>query len=196
MQDPSLVFGNMNIYSRKTKKVILIASAILVVLYFIFVIFLSFLPSKKIAKNQETPYPTGTMPWQKQKTYNLISKPAPLSTDDFERLIISVENRREIPTEDAKIREELVAKAQGQTADIYASPAFKIRYVSDANLFQVEILTDDIDYARTEAFKWFSKQGLNTAWLCDLPTIFFKNPTQQKGSRLEIYECSPNSYHD
>lgn len=184
----------MNLKLNRTKKIFLIVGAVTIVVYVLMVFFLTLL-NQKVARKEEVPVPTGTYQPQGSTNYQQ-NRPEPLTGDGLERLIISVGNRRELPVEDTGIRAKLADKANKETSNIYSSPAFNVRYVAEQDLFQVEILTDDIDYARTEAFKWFFQQGLNTAWLCDLPTIFFKNPTGQKGSRLEIYECAPNSNHD
>ena len=178
----------MNLNLDRTKKIFLIIGAAVVVLYVLAIVFFT-LFGQKVTTEKEMPAPTGTYQPQGSANYQR-NRPASLTGDAIERLIADIENRKALPTEDTKIRADLASKTDKKTANVYSSPAFNVRYVADQDLFQIEILTEDIDYARTEAFRWFKLKGISESSICDLPTIFFKNPTGQKGSRLEIYECA------
>jgi hypothetical protein len=94
-----------------------------------------------------------------------------------ESLLEKVVNRQPLSQSDTEARnktlEKLPAGVRGGV--LYQSVNIIIDYTSDIDIFQVEILTPNIDQAKTEAVTWFQAQGLSQDAVCNYPVQFYLN---------------------
>jgi hypothetical protein len=74
---------------------------------------------------------------------------------------------------------------------LYESKSVRIEYVGSADLFQVEILIDDIEKAKNDGSSWFKKMGLSQKAICILPVQFYLNYDVLEKMRLEGGTFSP-----
>lgn len=80
------------------------------------------------------------------------------------------------------------ALPQGQET-VYRSGGFKITYVAAYDIFQVEILTTNVDQAETDAVAWFNQKGISKQGVCSLPVMFYPNfyiDQQLKAENIEV----------
>ena len=140
----------------KNNKELIIAIAVFILFIFVSVFVLGF----------KQPFNTQLPP--DQSTTQLSPKPSetPLGT--------AIKNSDKISQNDFKIRSELISKTSG--GYIYLSKNFHIVYLENEGIFQVRILTSDLDATKLEATKWFYSQGVSVKGICTLPVIFYVPP--------------------
>lgn len=62
-----------------------------------------------------------------------------------------------------------------QSGIVYHSKNIQIEYAHDADSFEAEILTTDIELAKAEAISWFKAYGIKDKGICNLPLQFYLN---------------------
>lgn len=71
----------------------------------------------------------------------------------------------------AKVR--LKNSLRTTSGEVYSSPQVSILYVASPDLFQAEILSEDVQAAKQEAANWMVAQGFTRDDLCKLPFSFY-----------------------
>jgi hypothetical protein len=91
------------------------------------------------------------------------------------KLMDLVENRRPISNADALAKSKILTLLpQGRVSGVvHQTRNIRIEYVQSADIFQVEILTTEINTAKDEANVWFREQGLSQNAICTLPISFY-----------------------
>src|SRR4051794_32905394 len=92
-------------------------------------------------------------------------------------LIEKVQHRKPRTEADLKAKIKILQEFPelDNSGDFYKSPNFAISYVSEADVFQVEIKTIAIDLAKEEAVYWFLNHGFSPETICNYPVTFYLN---------------------
>lgn len=95
----------------------------------------------------------------------------------FDKLVDKVENKEQLSEVDSAAKAKILSLLPaGKTSGVlYSTPTIIIDYTSGVDLFQVEILTTNIESAKDEGVKWFREQGISQKGICDLPVDFYLN---------------------
>ncbi len=93
----------------------------------------------------------------------------------IESLVNRVNNKKPLDTSDDTIRKSLITKANQNGLVIHTND-YNINYSKDANVFQIELLTQDITPAITKAISWFRDLGMSNQGMCNLPLIIYRDP--------------------
>lgn len=150
--------------------IVLILIALIVVMGMIF-ISINLINSPKPSPN---PIPTQTpiQSIQPQSTPN--TKPPVLyDLEKEDKLLNIVKNRPALSEADLIARNKLISSLGNKSGILNQTASYKIEYVKAPNIFQVEILTADINVAKTQVSKWFESQGASAEGLCNLPLMFY-----------------------
>lgn len=94
------------------------------------------------------------------------------------RLIERVKHRETLTDSDISARDTILAplKATGKKSGIvYESDTIFIEYISSADLFQIEIMSKNIEEAKAEAVTWFTAKGFSQDGICKYPVSFYLN---------------------
>lgn len=88
-----------------------------------------------------------------------------------------IENRRPISNADSLAKARILTLLpQGTLSGIvHETRNIRIDYIHSADLFQVEILTTNVQQAKEEANVWFREQGQSQEAICTLPVVFYVN---------------------
>ncbi|MBU2632841.1 hypothetical protein KKG52_03945 [Patescibacteria group bacterium] len=163
----------------------------LTMFFFIVFSFLFFLnPAAKEEKKEE-------------KESNLITPPEPtrlpkatpniqpMAIEELERESENLDNRT--PTNDNETSTRNQLKNSGKDGVLEKNEDWVIRYNSDQDLFQGEILTTDISSAREKVKSWFTIRGIAKDKVCELPLILYRDPKKFDTSLsigLDFYSCN------
>lgn len=87
------------------------------------------------------------------------------------------ENRQILTSADTTAKANILSMLPSgeQSGIVYQSSDISIEYVQAADLFFVEILTTNIQAAKSETNLWFQEQGMSQAGICALPVDFYMN---------------------
>ncbi len=88
-----------------------------------------------------------------------------------DRMLLILKNRPALTPADKAIRDQLVTLPN----PIASTSEFSMEYLLDTDQFKVEILTPNIDQAKTAAVAWLSEKGLSKNGICYLPVTFYLN---------------------
>ncbi len=143
------------------KKYIIFAGGLL----FLFIIVLMFLGIKS---SKKSPSPGISSPTPAPQAY-----PTFTQLGDYGKLLEKVKNRPPIASSDAKIRSRLVSSLNGTSGTLYKTTRVQIDYIKSPDVFQVKILTSDIDSAKQDTVGWFRSEGLSMKGICNLPVMFY-----------------------
>ncbi len=121
-------------------------------------------PSGKPFPISVTPIPTTIPP---------PTSPTSGQLGSYGKLLEKIKNRPTIAISDAKIRSELINSLLGKSGTIYTTPQLQVDYIKTPDVFQVKILTSDVDGAKQNAVKWFQSKGLSLEGVCNLPAMFY-----------------------
>ncbi len=123
-----------------------------------------------LQKNNTTP-PTPT-------PIDKTSPPVEYDTIAEYRLLAKIKNRAPLKEEDKKVILEikyLIEPEDAEEGTVYISPDITIWYIGEADVFQVEVKSRNIESAKNEAMRWFAAQGLSAQAACDYPVYFYLN---------------------
>ncbi len=128
------------------------------------------MPSKTGGEQSSTPLPTPTI-----TRSDVIVTPVPENKQDS--FLEYVKNRRTLSESDASTKKQILAllPPEEDSGVLYQTPTISIEYVHEPDLFQVEILTEDIPAAKNEATTWFKAKGMSQEGICLLPVQFYLN---------------------
>lgn len=166
---------------RKKEDYFVIAlGVILVIIVFIIAIITSYFSrDTQPAEQTQEPSPIPTQP-RRVAPGNDPEQIGPyinIDAEDQINLLDRVNNRKQLSEEDIAVkRRVLTLLPQGQrSGELYESKNIIIDYISTADLFQVEILTINIQQAKDEANVWFRDQGFSQYAICEHPVMFYLN---------------------
>lgn len=157
---------------RKKEDYLVIVFALILVIIVFTLIYISIVNNEKT-----TVLPTPTpQPSPTRATTN--GKPTLLYNVEKQNKLLEYVRKREPLTNN-----DMVAKAnilstlpQNQKSGVLMeSKNIKIDYTASADLFQVEILTTDIQAAKNEANIWFRARGISQKAICTMPVGFYLN---------------------
>lgn len=113
--------------------------------------------------------------------------------DPQKKLLDYTQNRRQLSVEDEEVKFQILSTLDTSSGIVYQNENIVIEYIRSADLFQVEILTTNIDIAKEEAVSWFKNSGLSDQGVCDLPISFYLNfdIKNQMGAAAESYSPLP-----
>lgn len=100
------------------------------------------------------------------------SSPILYEESSTEKMLDIVKQTPSLAPSDLRIRNVLIAKAS-EGEYLYSSTTVRLEYLSSPDQFMAEILTSDIESAKSEAVSFFSEQGLSNEAICHLPLIFY-----------------------
>lgn len=94
-----------------------------------------------------------------------------------DKLLETVQNRKSLAPGDAEAKKNILSllPPEKKSGIVYQSPDINIEYVSSPNIFQVEILTQDVKKAKIEAVNWFKSRGMSDQGICNYPVQFYLN---------------------
>lgn len=92
-----------------------------------------------------------------------------------EAMMDLIENRRPISNADSLAKAKILTLLpQGDLSGIiHETRNIRIDYIQSGDIFQVEILTTDVQTAKSEANVWLREQGLSQEAICTLPVVFY-----------------------
>ena len=115
----------------------------------------------------------------KQQTNSMQSgSPTKAQTGDPQsRLIERVKNRQPLSQSDLAAKDYILSrlKVGSKSGQLYTSETVHIEYISSADLFQAEIMTNNVEKAKLEAVQWFKDQGFSQDAICNYPVSFYLN---------------------
>jgi hypothetical protein len=158
----------------KKETVLLLIFAVSLLIIIITITVMSFFPSQQ---KQLLPTPTITQYQSLSPTKPFEGEsPAPIYDKTAQDILLEKTlNRKQLTTEDALAETKIVSKLpETKTSGVlYESQNITIDYTSGVNLFQVEILTNNIEQAKKEAVSWFLLQGMSLDGICNYPVQFY-----------------------
>jgi hypothetical protein len=94
-----------------------------------------------------------------------------------DKLLDAIKKKQTLSHDDVVAKANILASLPPgqQSGVIYSNSDISIEYIHSADLFQVEILTTDIQTAKNEANVWLRAQGLSQQAICTLPVEFYLN---------------------
>lgn len=157
----------------KDKKIIFVwASLFMVVLVFALILLLSLnntTQPNNTPKQQTIAIPTA-IPTQPQTFHyapNTVSK-----------LVNLVQNKQPLSTNDSLLKQKLILGIPKRTiGTLYTTKAYQITYLTNFDIFEVDISTTNINDAKNSAIAWFTNQGFSYGGICKLPLMFSVNST-------------------
>jgi hypothetical protein len=96
----------------------------------------------------------------------------------------SLSNRRPLSQDNLNVRKNLIQKLMTSSSQlqsdvegtIFSNENVSIGYVGALDDFEIQILTTNIDLAKTQAEEWLQQQGLTKQAICDLPLFYYLSP--------------------
>jgi len=155
---------------RKKEDFVIIGFAFILLVIIFILLYISLQPKEPLP---QTPLPTAI---PEPTTAALDGKPAILYDEQQEnKLMDYVKNRRSLGSEDHLAKANILASLpNGERSGVLTQTKnIQIDYTHSADIFQVEILTTDIQAAKNEANLWFRARGLSQKAICTLPVEFY-----------------------
>jgi hypothetical protein len=156
---------------RKKEDYFVIGLAVILVLIVFGIAFLAFRSQPETQSPSVEPFPSPT-------PQGLTTKPPVVYNPEAQdKLLEKIKSRPAISNEDFFSKAQILASLpQGETSGVlYESPTIRIDYTQSADIFQVEILTIDVQAAKDEANVWFRNKGVSQEGICNYPVQFYLN---------------------
>lgn len=158
---------------KKTENIIILTLATTLLLT-VFGIVLVIINSQKLEQQRNTSFKASPIPTDEPFT----SKPPLVYNKDAEdKLIDYIQHRRTLSKSDISAKASILTVLSNgeQSGILYESSTIIIDYIHSADVFQVEILTPNIQAAKDEANIWFRTHGISQKGICTLPVEFYVN---------------------
>ncbi len=97
------------------------------------------------------------------------------SKEGSDKLLEIVRTRPPLEAEDQTAKRELLISLGNKSGVLSKAANYQLEYVKAADVFQVEILSEDINKAKVDALAWLKEKGLSSNGLCKLPVTFYLN---------------------
>lgn len=107
----------------------------------------------------------------------------------FYRLLEIITSRPLLSDNDSSIRKDVLASLGNKSGLLYESSLVRIEYIKTPDIFEGEILTINIESAKSQGVQWFLSKGMSKEGVCNLPLSFYLNynVTQQlRGKNFEF----------
>ncbi len=114
--------------------------------------------------------------------------PVPYTSTGVQKLESMITNKPPLSTQDAIVKQNLVKQTSNNDV-VHLGTTFRVDYVSGPDIFQVEILTTNIQRAKDDAMSWFASQGISKKGVCGLPVMFYLNHNvalQLQGTGIQL----------
>lgn len=89
--------------------------------------------------------------------------------------LIKLTSRTPLSPSDTSTKQKLIDIASANSGLIDKTKLYSIEYIRAIDDIEVEILTTDIDQAKTQAVDYLKTQGLSDQGMCNLPVRFYLN---------------------
>lgn len=162
-------------YLLKSKKrlISISISLILVVTYGVLVLVNS-------GKPPITTRPDITLAPTKKQVQPTINKPktnppVKYNRSSSEKMLDRLKNRTPLSTKDASAKQRIISDINGKSSVLILAPTFRIQYISNPDIFMVEIRTIDIGKGKSDARDWLVSQGFTEQGACELPVVYYLN---------------------
>lgn len=158
---------------KKTENIIILTLATTLLLT-VFGIVLVILSSQKSDQQRNNSLIASPSPTEEP----FVAKPPLVYNKDAEdKLIDYIQNRRALSDSDIAAKTNILTILSNgeQSGILYESSTIIIDYIHSADVFQVEILTPNIQAAKDEANFWFRTHGISQKAICTLPVEFYLN---------------------
>lgn len=160
-------------YDNHMKRILFIlisgaAVLFIIVLFFVF----SALQKQPAPKNNQITVPT-KIPGSKQNSTGQTRPPVIYDTKKTNELVEAVKNKKGLSQNGIAAKEKLILSLNSTSGSVYSSLQVRIDYIKSPDIFQVEILSNNIAQAKQEAVNWMISQGFTKDDVCRLPLSFF-----------------------
>lgn len=170
------------------KKLIVIASGVVVGLLAIFLMILEWNKSSTEQPITQTSLPTIT-PYQNSNP-GADHLPVVIKPTDFQRFQDKMTNKLPLSDTDTQVKNILTAQADTDTGLIYQASNFNVFYYDSVDEFDVQILSPDITQTKKDAVAWFLGQGLSQQGVCALPVTFSLSAQVIQSNQGKTYSFS------
>lgn len=166
--------------------------AVFIFIVFIFLISIALISIRLSKQQKNTPLivPSPTIfPEKLRKSTNTSNPPVADTKGSDEKLIQKVKNRITLSQTDLDTKKKVVFSLGGKSGILYSSPSFTVEYLKSPDIFQVEILNENIQQSKQQATTWFKSQGFTQEGICNLPVMFYINwdtANKLRGSNTEF----------
>lgn len=100
----------------------------------------------------------------------------PYNSNAVNKMMNIVNKRPALSDTDKTAKQALISgisNPDGET--VYANSEFRVLYIRGLDLFQVEILSTNIQQAKTDAVNWLEASGISAQGVCNIPVTFYMN---------------------
>lgn len=161
-----------------SNKILIILTSVLIATIVVSIIILG-IQNQVSVKQSPTPQPIFSPVPQLEVLPGIdTKKSSPLVKYDSQasdKLIDKVQNRVSLSTSNALARKTLIDSLGDKSGVLLLNDKIKLEYLVAPNIFQVEILTNDINQAKQEAVEYLKAKGLSSDGICNLPLMFYLN---------------------
>src|SRR3990167_8804350 len=88
------------------------------------------------------------------------------NTEKNDQLLNNVINRQTLTSSDVETKQKLINKLNGKSGILQKTIDYQLEYILSPDLFQVEILNTDVNFAKKQATTWLIQQGFSLNGLC------------------------------
>lgn len=158
------------------KKKYIFVFLLILILFVIFFLSSLFMTKKNISNIEIILTPT-PFPFEKKTTgvgSNTVP-PVSYSSTESDKLVEKIKKRIPLSSQGAATKQKLLTQLGGVSGVLFTSSSVSIQYIKSPDLFQVEILSINIDSAKNESTSWFVAEGFSKEDVCNLPVSFFLN---------------------
>lgn len=147
---------------------------LVIIMFFIIVVIANILATRGL-RDEGGPSPTPMVPTAAPPART--NPPVEYAPTATQSMLDALSDPAQLSQSDLAAKERVLSfLPPGQASGVlYESPSLTIDYTSSADQIQAEILTVDINRAKTEAVDWLASQGLSQDGICSLPVVFYLN---------------------
>lgn len=93
--------------------------------------------------------------------------------DTQEKNFKRIAERKNLPVSEIEIKQRLILPLSGESGTVATFDDFIVEYLQTPQFFMVQLLSNDVESAKTNAQNWFNDQGITDFGICNLPVIFY-----------------------
>ena len=91
------------------------------------------------------------------------------------KLLHLIENRQQLSQQDQVAKRQIITNLGNLSGSPVTTKTFRVDYIEAGDLFQVELLTSNVQQDENDALEWFFSQGFTKDGICKLPVTFYVN---------------------
>lgn len=115
-------------------------------------------------------------------------------TGSYQKVLDKIDNKQPISQIDVQAKNQINSSLNNSSGSPITTDEYRVDYLHDNDIFVVEILTTDIQKAKSDAVDWFKSQGFTQDGICKLPVTFYINfDVKQKLPPGTVFNPLPNS---